>query len=53
MSQWPNPLVPGFNPDPSVCLVDGEYYLACSSFEYFPGIPIYHSSDLELSLIHI
>jgi xylan 1,4-beta-xylosidase len=42
----PNPAVPGFNPDPSVCLVDGEYYLACSSFEYLPGIPIYHSRDL-------
>jgi beta-xylosidase len=41
-----NPAVAGFNPDPSVCLVDGNYYLACSSFEYLPGIPIYHTRDL-------
>lgn len=41
-----NPIIRGFNPDPSVCEVNGEYYLAVSSFEYFPGIPIYKSSDL-------
>ena len=46
MSQWPNPLVPGFNPDPSVVLVDGTYYLATSTFEYLPGLPIYRSTDL-------
>jgi beta-xylosidase len=33
-------------PDPSVCRVGGDYYLACSSFEYFPGVPILHSRDL-------
>ena len=43
---WPNPLVPGFNPDPSVVLVDGAYYLATSTFEYLPGLPIYRSTDL-------
>ncbi|WP_225848982.1 glycoside hydrolase family 43 protein [Streptomyces sp. HPF1205] len=41
-----NPVVPGFHPDPSVCRVGEDYYLACSSFEYFPGIPIFHSRDL-------
>ena len=42
-----NPLLPGFNPDPSVTVVDGVYYLATSSFEYVPGIPIYSSPDFE------
>jgi xylan 1,4-beta-xylosidase len=41
-----NPVIPGFHPDPSVCRVDGDYYLACSSFEYYPGVPIFHSRDL-------
>ncbi|GIJ28558.1 glycoside hydrolase 43 family protein [Micromonospora qiuiae] len=41
-----NPVVPGFHPDPSVCRVGEEYYLVCSSFEYFPGVPIFHSRDL-------
>ena len=42
-----NPLIPGFNPDPSPVFVDGWYFLATSSFEYFPGIPIYRSQDLS------
>ncbi|MEV4558088.1 glycoside hydrolase family 43 protein [Kitasatospora sp. NPDC049285] len=42
----PNPVIPGFHPDPSVCRVGDDYYLACSSFEYFPGIPVFHSRDL-------
>jgi alpha-N-arabinofuranosidase len=41
-----NPIVPGFHPDPSVCRVDSDYYLVTSSFEYFPGIPVFHSKDL-------
>lgn len=41
-----NPVVPGFHPDPSVCRVGDDYYLANSSFEYFPGVPIFHSRDL-------
>lgn len=41
-----NPIITGFHPDPSVCRVGNDYYLANSSFEYFPGIPIYHSKDL-------
>ncbi|MFM2321808.1 MAG: hypothetical protein RL612_955 [Actinomycetota bacterium] len=41
----PNPLIPGFNPDPSVVRVGDDYYLCTSSFEYLPGLPIYHSKD--------
>ncbi|HYW94885.1 MAG TPA: glycoside hydrolase family 43 protein [Bacteroidales bacterium] len=43
---YTNPVISGFNPDPSVCRVGDDYYLATSSFEYFPGVPIYHSKDL-------
>ncbi|MFM6977696.1 MAG: family 43 glycosylhydrolase [Micrococcales bacterium] len=41
----PNPLIPGFNPDPSVVRVGDDYYICTSSFEYLPGLPIYHSKD--------
>jgi hypothetical protein len=41
----PGPLIPGFNPDPSCVLVDGNYYLVASSFEYLPGLPVYRSTD--------
>ncbi len=41
-----NPVIPGFNPDPSVCRVGDDYYLVTSTFEYFPGVPVYHSKDL-------
>lgn len=41
-----NPVLPGFYPDPSVCRVGDDYYLATSSFEYFPGVPLFHSRDL-------
>jgi alpha-N-arabinofuranosidase len=41
-----NPVIPGFHPDPSVIRVGQDYYLVTSSFEYFPGVPIYHSRDL-------
>ena len=34
------------HPDPSICRVGRDFYLACSSFEYFPGVPIFHSRDL-------
>ncbi|GHO76824.1 hypothetical protein KSD_45950 [Ktedonobacter sp. SOSP1-85] len=43
---YTNPVLPGFHPDPSVCRVGQEYYLVTSSFEYFPGVPIFHSRDL-------
>lgn len=42
----PNPMIPGFHPDPSVVHVGDDYYLATSSCEYLPGIPIHHSRDL-------
>ena len=41
-----NPVIRGFNPDPSVCRVGDDFYLVTSSFEYFPGLPMYHSKDL-------
>jgi alpha-N-arabinofuranosidase len=44
--QFRNPLLSGFYPDPSICRKGGEYYLATSSFAYYPGIPIFHSTDL-------
>ena len=46
MSQLPNPVLPGFYPDPSVCRVGSDYYMVTSSFEYFPGVPVFHSTDL-------
>ena len=42
-----NPILPGFNPDPCICRKGDDYYLAVSTFEWFPGIPIYHSWDLK------
>ncbi len=41
-----NPVIPGFHPDPSICRVGEDYWLATSSFEWFPGVPIHHSRDL-------
>lgn len=41
-----NPIIPGFYPDPSICRVGEDYYLVTSTFEYFPGLPIFHSRDL-------
>ena len=41
-----NPILPGFNPDPSICRVGRDYYIATSTFEWFPGVPIHHSRDL-------
>ena len=41
-----NPILSGCYPDPSICRVDEDYYLVTSTFEYFPGLPIFHSRDL-------
>ncbi|PPK84799.1 alpha-N-arabinofuranosidase [Neolewinella xylanilytica] len=41
-----NPILAGFNPDPSICRVGEDYYLTTSTFGYFPGLPILHSKDL-------
>ncbi len=42
-----NPILTGFHPDPSVCRVGKDYYIAVSTFEWFPGVMIYHSKDLK------
>lgn len=44
--KYTNPVVKGFYPDPSVCKANGKYYMVCSSFQYFPGVPLFESSDL-------
>ena len=44
--KYQNPIIPGFYPDPSICRVGKDYYLVTSSFEYFPGIPLFHSKVL-------
>ena len=41
-----NPILPGFNPDPSICRVHNDYYIATSTFEWYPGVQIHHSTDL-------
>ena len=42
-----NPILTGFNPDPCICRKGDDFYIAVSSFEWLPGIPIYHSKDLK------
>ncbi|KQO12734.1 glycoside hydrolase family 43 protein [Paenibacillus sp. Leaf72] len=44
--KFSNPVLSGCYPDPSICRVGNDYYLVNSSFNYYPGIPIFHSSDL-------
>ncbi len=44
--KYTNPILSGFHPDPSICRVGGDFYLVTSSFEYFPGLPLFHSTDL-------
>lgn len=41
-----NPILPGFNPDPSILRIGKDYYIATSTFEWFPGVQIHHSKDL-------
>ncbi|OAQ66206.1 beta-xylosidase [Pochonia chlamydosporia 170] len=41
-----NPILPGFNPDPSILRVGDDFYIATSTFEWFPGVQIHHSTDL-------
>ncbi len=45
-TQYRNPILPGFYPDPSICRRGDDYFLINSSFSYFPGIPVFHSKDL-------
>ena len=46
VNAYQNPIIPGFNPDPSVVRVGGDYFVATSTFEFYPAVPIYHSTDL-------
>ena len=41
-----NPVIRGYYPDPSICSSNGKYFLAASSFHYFPGVPLFESEDL-------
>ena len=47
MRPLPNPVLPGFNPDPSIVRVEDDYFIATSTFEWYPGVQISHSRDLE------
>ena len=42
-----NPILRGFNPDPSLCRVGDDYFITTSTFEWYPGVQIHHSRDLE------
>ncbi|MDR3340218.1 MAG: family 43 glycosylhydrolase [Candidatus Symbiothrix sp.] len=44
--QYFNPILSGFYSDPSICRVGNDYYLVTSTFSYYPGIPLFHSTDL-------
>ena len=44
--KYQNPIISGYNPDPSICRVGDDFYIANSSFEFFPGVPVYHSKNL-------
>ncbi|UMB52543.1 glycoside hydrolase family 43 protein [Lutibacter sp. A64] len=46
LNNFKNPILPGYHPDPSIVRVGEDYYLANSTFIWYPGIPIYHSRDL-------
>ena len=52
MSASLNPIIPGFAPDPSICLIGDTFFLVNSSFHLFPGLPLYSSKDL-VSWTHI
>jgi xylan 1,4-beta-xylosidase len=47
MNTIQNPVLRGFNPDPSILRVGDDYSIATSTFEWFPGVCIYHSRDLQ------
>ncbi len=46
MTDIHNPILRGFNPDPSIVRVGDDYYIATSTFEWYPGVQIHHSRDL-------
>jgi alpha-N-arabinofuranosidase len=43
---YTNPILAGFYPDPSICRVGNDYYIVNSTFAYYPGLPVFHSTDL-------
>lgn len=47
-----NPIIRGFNPDPSIIRIGEDYYIATSTFEWWPGVNIYHSKDLVNWSLH-
>lgn len=42
-----NPILRGFHPDPSIIRVGEDYYIATSTFEWWPGVRLHHSRDLK------
>ncbi|MDE7282864.1 MAG: glycoside hydrolase family 43 protein, partial [Lachnospiraceae bacterium] len=44
--RYKNPIVRGMYPDPSVCRAGDKYYMVCSTFQYFPGVPLFESEDM-------
>lgn len=44
--QFHNPIIPGYNPDPSICRAGDTFYIVNSSFEFFPGVPVHESKNL-------
>lgn len=45
-NEYFNPIISGFYPDPSICRKGNDYYMVHSTFSYYPGVPILHSTDL-------
>ena len=45
-TRYANPIIAGFYPDPTMIRAGDDYYIATSSFAYFPGVPLFHSKDL-------
>ena len=43
---YKNPVIRGYHPDPSICRVGKDFYMVTSTFEFFPGVPIFHSKNL-------
>ena len=44
--KYQNPVVRGMYPDPSICRAEDKYYMVCSSFQFFPGVPLFESTDM-------
>ncbi|WP_280745315.1 MULTISPECIES: glycoside hydrolase family 43 protein [unclassified Parabacteroides] len=45
-NQFYNPILPGWYSDPSICRSGGDYFMVTSTFSYYPGVPLFHSTDL-------